>query len=278
MSDYKIYANHAHLFPKGTKPNADIDRLKELMTACGIEKAVCFAPFQNQMDMYDVSRGQNPNDWLANEIKDEPSLIGFGTINFERDDLKEQVKHISELGFKGIKIHPAYQEVKVDSPELFEVYEQAQEENLFLSFHTGLHWHRIRDYQMLLFDEVAYNFPRLRFSMEHMGGYSFFKEALLVMNNNSRDEIHHVFAGWTSIPMGEDEFGNPRRGVWTLTDDDLCDLIYQTGAERSIFGLDFPYNDIEKTKKAIDRIKNLPISEEAKRGILGENLKRELKL
>ena len=149
---------------------------------------------------------------------------------------------------------------------------------MFLSFHTGLHWHRIRDYQMLLFDEVAYNFPRLRFSMEHMGGYSFFKEALLVMNNNSRDEIHHVFAGWTSIPMCEDEFGNPRRGAWTLTDDDLCDLIYQTGTERSIFGLDFPYNDIEKTKKAIDRIKNLPVSEEAKRGILGENLKRELKL
>ena len=278
MSDYKIYANHAHLFPKGTKPNADIDKLKELMSACGIEKAVCFAPFHNQMDMYDVSRGQNPNDWLANEIKNEPSLIGFGTINFERDDLKEQVKHISELGFKGIKIHPAYQEVKVDSPQLFEVYEQAQEENLFLSFHTGLHWHRIRDYQMLLFDEVAFNFPRLRFSMEHMGGYSFFKEALLVMNNNSRDEIQHVFAGWTSIPMGEDEFGNPRRGVWSLTDDDLCDLIYQTGTERSIFGLDFPYNDIEKTKKAIDRIKNLSIPEEAKRGILGENLKRELKL
>ena len=278
MSDYKIYANHAHLFPKGTKPNADIDKLKELMSACGIEKAVCFAPFHNQMDMYDVSRGQNPNDWLSNEIKDEPSLIGFGTINFERDDLKEQVKHISELGFKGIKIHPAYQEVKVDSPQLFQVYEQAQEDNLFLSFHTGLHWHRIRDYQMLLFDEVAFNFPRLRFSMEHMGGYSFFKEALLVMNNNSRDEIQHVFAGWTSIPMGEDEFGNPRRGVWSLTDDDLCDLIYQTGTERSIFGLDFPYNDIEKTKKAIDRIKNLPISEEAKRGILGENLKRELKL
>ena len=278
MSDYKIYANHAHLFPKNTKPNADIDKLKELMDACNIEKAVCFAPFQNQMDMYDVSTNQNPVDWLANEIKNEPSLVGFGSINFERNDLKDQVKHIKASGLLGIKIHPAYQEVKVDSPQLFEVYEQAEKEDLFLSFHTGLHWHRIRDYQMLLFDEVAYNFPKLRFTMEHMGGYSFFKEALLVMNNNSRDEIQHVFAGWTSIPMGEDEFGNLRRGVWSLTDDDLCDLIYQTGPERSMFGLDFPYNGIEKTQKAIDRIKNLPISEEAKKGILGENLKRELKL
>ena len=212
MSDYKIYANHAHLFPKNTKPNADIDKLKELMDACNIEKAVCFAPFQNQMDMYDVSTNQNPVDWLANEIKNEPSLVGFGSINFERNDLKDQVKHIKASGLLGIKIHPAYQEVKVDSHQLFEVYEQAEKEDLFLSFHTGLHWHRIRDYQMLLFDEVAYNFPKLRFTMEHMGGYSFFKEALLVMNNNSRDEIQHVFAGWTSIPMGEDEFGNPRRG------------------------------------------------------------------
>ena len=43
MSDYKICANHAHLFPKNTKPNGDIDNLKALMDACEIEKAVCFA-------------------------------------------------------------------------------------------------------------------------------------------------------------------------------------------------------------------------------------------
>lgn len=55
-----------------------------------------------------------------------------------------------------------------------EVYSAAQENGLFLSFHTGLHWHRIADYQPLLFDEVAWNFPRLKFSMEHVGGYHFF--------------------------------------------------------------------------------------------------------
>ncbi len=278
MSDYKIYANHAHLFPKNTKPNADKDCLKALLDECGIEKAVCFAPFQNQMDMYDVSRGQNPNDWIAEEIKNEPKLVGFGSINFEKDNLEEQVKHIAELGLLGIKIHPAYQEVKIDSPELFRVYEAAEKENLFISFHTGLHWHRIADYSMLLFDEVAFNFPKLRFSMEHMGGYSFFREALLIMNNNSRGEILNTFAGWTSIGMEIDDMGNERQGAWSLTDDDLCTLVHQAGYESSIFGLDFPYNNAEKTIKAINRIKNLQITEEAKRAILGENLKRELDL
>lgn len=271
MSDYKIFANHAHLFAKNTKPNADIDKLKELLDACEIEKAVCFAPFTDQLARYGIT--ENSRKWLANEIKNEPQFVGFGTIDFDEKNLKDQVKETADLGLLGLKIHPAAQELKIDSPELFEVYEEAEKQGLFISFHTGLHWHRIKDYQMLLFDEVAYNFPKLRFSMEHIGGYSFFKEALLVMNNNSRDDIQHVFAGWTSIAMEKDDFGNERQGAWSLTDDELCTLIHQTGPKRSIFGLDFPYKDVEYTKKAIERIKNLPITEEAKRGILGDNLR-----
>ena len=274
MSDYHIFANHAHLFPENTKPNGGKEHLKRLMDECEIEGAVCFAPFHNQFGMYGMD--ENPRKWIHEELKNEPNLVGFGTLDFTRNDLEDQVKETAELGLLGIKIHPAYQEVRIDSPELFRVYEQAEKENLFLSFHTGLHWHRISDYRMLLFDEVAYNFPRLRFSMEHMGGYSFFREALLVMNNNSRGEIHNTFAGWTSIAMEEDEFGNPRQGAWSLTDDDLCTLIHQTGYERSIFGLDTPYKNAEAIKQAIERIKNLPISDDAKRGILCENLKREL--
>ena len=274
MSDYKIFANHAHLFAKDTKPNADIDKLKELLDACEIEKAVCFAPFTDQLARYGIT--ENSRKWLANEIKNEPQFVGFGTIDFDEKNLKDQVKETADLGLLGLKIHPAAQELKIDSPELFEVYEEAEKQGLFISFHTGLHWHRIKDYQMLLFDEVAYNFPKLRFSMEHVGGYSFFKEALLVMNNNSRDDIQHVFAGWTSISMEKDYFGNERQGAWSLTDDELCTLIHQTGPKRSIFGLDFPYKDIEYTKKAIERIKNLPITEEAKRGILGDNLREIL--
>jgi len=276
VSDYRIFANHAHLFPKNTKPNGDIDCLKALLDECEIEGAVCFSPFWHQMDMYAHTTGQNPCEWVADTLRNEPNLVGFGTIDFDKNNLKDQVKKIKDLGLYGIKIHPAAQEVRIDSPQLFEVYEEAEKQGLFISFHTGLHWHRISDYQMLLFDEVAYNFPKLRFSMEHIGGYSFFREALLIMNNNSRSEIPHVYAGWTSIAMETDEMGNTRQGAWSLTDDDLCTLVHQAGYKTSIFGLDTPYKGIEQTQQAIERIKNLPITEDAKRGILGENLKRVL--
>ena len=272
---YKVFANHAHVFPKGSKDNAQLENLKDLMEKCGIEGAVCFAPFNHQTERVGIKINQNK--WLYNEIKNENNLIGFGTIKFDIGSINEQVKEIKELGFKGIKIHPAAQEVKVDGRELFEVYAEAEKQGLFISFHTGLHWHRIKDYSMLLFDEVAYNFPNLKFSMEHVGGYSFFKEALLVMNNNSR-KGEKIYAGLTSIAMETDSLGNKRAGAWSLTDDDLCTLIYQTGEKNSIFGLDFPYKDVEYTKNAIERIKNLPITEDAKRGILGENLKAALNI
>ena len=275
MGDYKIFANHAHVFPKGSKDNAQIENLKELMEKCGIEGAVCFAPFYHQTERVGIKINQNK--WLYEEIKNEKNLIGFGTINFDIGSIQNQVKEIKELGFKGIKIHPAAQEVKVDGRELFEVYAEAEKQGLFVSFHTGLHWHRIKDYSMLLFDEVAYNFPNLKFSMEHVGGYSFFREALLVMNNNER-KGNNIYAGLTSISMEEDALGNLRQGAWSLTDDDLCTLIHQTGEKNSIFGLDFPYKDVEYTKNAIERIKKLPITEDAKKGILGENLKAVLNL
>ncbi|MBQ5883315.1 MAG: amidohydrolase family protein [Clostridia bacterium] len=275
MSNYKIFANHAHVFPKGSKDNAQLENLKELMAECDIEKAVCFAPFNHQTERVGITINQNK--WLYEEIKNENNLIGFGTINFDIGSIQNQVKEIKTLGFKGIKIHPAAQEVRVDGRELFEVYAEAEKQGLFISFHTGLHWHRIKDYSMLLFDEVAYNFPDLKFSMEHVGGYSFFKEALLVMNNNSR-KGNNIYAGLTSVAMETDALGNTRSGAWSLTDDEICDLIHQTGEENSIIGLDFPYKNVEYTKNAIERIKNLPITENAKKGILGENLMKALNL
>jgi predicted TIM-barrel fold metal-dependent hydrolase len=158
------------------------------------------------------------------------------TIDFVRDNLKEQVDEIADCGLKGIKLHPQAQEFGIDSERAFKVYERAEELGLFISFHSGIHWHRLSESSVMLFDEVAYNFPELRFSMEHMGGYSFFNEALAVMVNNSRGGIQpRIFAGWTSI------FDESEMSVWSLTDRQLEVLIFQTGEDNQIFGLDFPF-------------------------------------
>ncbi|MBO5397155.1 MAG: amidohydrolase family protein [Clostridia bacterium] len=273
MSNRTVWANHAHVFPEKSKKGASVPELKELMAETGIEKAVCFTCFKDQF-----ARSGLPGDrldWLYNEIKDDPSLIGFGTVDFEDDDVDYQIDKMISYGFKGIKIHPAFQGENVMSFKSQRVYKKAEREGLFLSFHTGLHWHPIKDYSLLLFDEVAWCYPELKFSMEHIGGYHFFREALAVMCNSVRNSKEDtVFAGWTTVAMSE----NGLQGAWSLSDEELRTVIHQTGNTRSIFGLDFPYNKADYIKKAIERIENLDIPEEAKDGILGLNLKNALGL
>ena len=262
-----IFVNHAHIFPKNVKPHGDIDSLMRFMDEVGIDKAVAFAPFVNQTLRGGIE--ENQNEWLAKQIKGNSRVVGFGTINFE-NNLEDEVERIFQLGFKGIKLHPPYQEFVIDGPEAFRVYAKAEQYGLFLSFHSGMHWHRLKENNVLLFDEVAWNFKNLRFSLEHIGGYHFFKEALAVMCNNSRDEIDHVYAGWTTV---RDRYG---KTAWALTDEQLETVILQTGEDRSIFGIDFPHCKADDIKWDIERIKRLNISEECKEKILGGTLEKIL--
>ena len=267
-----IFANHAHLYPKELREDGALHVLMQLLDDCGIDKAVAFAPFSYRFRESAQFCDVNQNVWLAREIAGNDRLVGFGTVDLCEGaaPIRDQVQQIYELGLRGIKIHPAAQEIAVDSPQAFEIYEKAQELDLFLSFHTGLHWHRIRDYQMLLFDEITWNFPDLRFSMEHVGGYSFFREALLVMCNNSRNP--HTFAGLTSVEPEPDGMCGP----WALTNEQLETLIFQTGDERTIFGLDFPFKKADYVRRSLERIRSLRISDAAKENILGKTLEKEL--
>lgn len=265
---YDIFAHHAHVFPKDVREDGTVSVLLRTMDECAISKAVCFAPFPRQLG----SGSEEPNAWLAQQIAAEDRLVGFGVIDFEKGNLKEQVDRIADLGLPGIKMHPAYQKFAIDGDAAFEVYARAQELGLFLSFHSGVHWHRIRDYQVWRFDEVAYHFQKLRFSMEHLGGYCFFHEGLAVMLNNmhlGRGEPR-IYAGLTSV------FDPETNRSWHLSDERIHDLIWQTGDTASIFGLDFPYNDAAKIKRAISHLANMDLPEETKRKIFGENLNRIL--
>ena len=269
-----VFANHAHVFPESVNPEGTIDRLLQLLDACEIESAVCFAPFASQLGS---QPDLEPNPWLAKELASRPRLHGFGTIDFQREDLEDQVREIVDLGFRGIKLHPNAQEFDVLSPMPFEVYEAAQQHDLFISFHTGVHYYRLLEYRVTHFDEVAHHFPNLRFSMEHMGGYHFFNEALAVLVNRYpppwvKDKKCNLFAGLASV------FTEHQNRFWHLRPEQMMEVILQTSIEQVIFGLDFPYNLEKETKIGLETIRALPLTESDNEKILGANLRRELKL
>ena len=265
---HRIFANHAHVFPESVNPDGTIGRLLRLLEACGIERAVCFAPFSNQLQ----GTGIDHNAWLARELSNQARLVGFGTLDLTRDDVKDQVRRIADLGFRGIKMHPNAQEFDILCPAALEAYGAAQDLGLFITFHSGVHHYRIAHYNVLKFDEVAYQFPDLRFSLEHVGGYAFFTEALAVITNNIPfppipGRKPRVYAGLTSI------FTPNYIRMWYMPAERMRELIAQAGAEQLIFGLDFPYNLEENTRTALETLGELGLPDAQLRLILGDNLR-----
>jgi predicted TIM-barrel fold metal-dependent hydrolase len=120
---------------------------------------------------------------------------------------------------------------------------------------------------------VAWTFPRLKFSLEHVGGYHFFNEALAVIFNHVpppwEKGVCNVFAGLASV------FTPNHNRFWHLTDDRLLELAAQVGVRQLIFGLDFPYNLEEQTMTGLATIRRL-FKPDEQAAILGGNLRREL--
>lgn len=266
-----IFAHHAHVFPETVRPEGSISRLLRLLDDCQIDNAVCFAPFAYQL----AGTGLDQNAWLAEQLKTQPRLRGFGTVDIHRPDIEDQVRAIADLGFGGIKIHPQAQEFDLLAPEAFRLYAAAEQRNLFLTFHSGVHHYRMRSYRVVNFDEIAHHFPELRFSLEHVGGYSFFHEALAVIVNRipfppKPGKRCLVFGGLTSI------FTQDYNRFWYMSRERLLELIAQAGIQQLIFGLDFPYNLEENTKIALATLRSLELSESDLALILGGNLRREL--
>jgi len=259
-----MFANHAHLMPEWINTNGSLGALKRLMESCNLEGVVCFAPFSYQVKR----RFFNPNKWLARTIKKEENLYGFGTLDPDKPP-EPQVKQILELGFLGVKIHPAAQQFDMVGNWAMKAYEQIEKYDLIADFHVAVHWHRLADYNPLDLDEIAYNFPSMRMVFEHVGGWHFMKQVLAVIANN-QGRGNHLYAGITTVLDKE----NARH--WYLGEDGLNDIRWQIGSELMIYGLDFPYNQEERIRRDIDIVRHLEWPPAAVDGVLGNNMLRLL--
>lgn len=284
----QVFLNHAHVFPEDVYPAGALDRLVEVAEQWGIDKVVCFAPIPIPLDSSAIK--ENPwlakaaamdgPGWLAQALLKYPQFVGFGTIDFGRQDLADQVKRIADLGLRGIKLHPAAQEINVLGEQAFQVYEEAQRQGLPISFHTGPHGFRLRwDNDPLAYDEVSYHFPELRIILEHVGEWPFYHQMVGVIYNCNRRAgpgERRAYAGFTSV------FGilRPDGNVgWPdLTPEEADKVLRWVGEDGAILGMDFPWYGTSQYRYDIEMVHKLNISEEGKRKILGGNLAALLNL
>lgn len=257
-----MFVNHCHVFPPNMKANGTLDILIEAMKACGIERAVAFAPFE---EWTPPSIG-DPNMWLAEELPSYPEVVGFACINpLSRNSVKK-LEEAWRRGLLGVKLHPPIQRFRVNDREAYGFYSKAQELGVILDFHMGVHGWRLMEYRPLLLDDVAYTFPDLKIIVEHVGGRGLYNEALALLLDK-----RNVYAGISSC------LNERTHKAWYIGARKVEELVHLIGEDRLIYGTDFPYNGVEEIRYDLKTIRELNLSSMGKEKILGGNLERLLR-
>lgn len=115
----------------------------------------------------------NPNDATAEFVRAYPEkLIGFLSVNPREPDCLEEIERsVEDLGLKGVKLGPNYQNFDPLGSDAFRIYKRAEELGLPIMFHTGTSPVRTADLDFAHprhFDRMAIAFPNLRIVMAHM--------------------------------------------------------------------------------------------------------------
>ena len=218
------------------------------MDACGIQKSVvsCIATHPGQFESI--------LHWC--EESQSERLLFLPSVHPQDPRLIEQVDRIKAAGFKGIKLHPFYQDFYADQESMQVLYEKLQRECLLLLMHTGydVAFERIRraDPQMLV--RISERYPELRLITSHFGAWE------------QWDEVEQYMIGRPiymdiSFAMEYMEPGQARR------------MILNHPEGYVLFGSDSPWTDQGET---LSQIRKLDLPRARLDQILAENAEKLL--
>jgi hypothetical protein len=153
-----------------------------------------------------------------------PDCVPFGALHPGSRSLGNDVRGLKEHGFKGVKLHPEFQDFHVDDPRVFPMYEALSGEGLIAVFHAGKDPGPFTSDHGLpaAFKAVHRNFPRLRMVAAHMGGWQVW------------DEVERHTA---ALPI----FFDTAAVREYLPCDAFLRLARKHGTERILFGSDSPW-------------------------------------
>lgn len=236
----------------GLTPFSDgtIDDLKKNMKASGVDISV--------LQPIATKPGQtiSINKWAA-DVRDE-ELMSFGTIHPEFDGWKDEIKWLSENGFKGVKFHPEYQDFFVDTESVFKIYEAIFNAGMTILFHSGNDLSFSEPFRCTpaRLRKIMDIFPGASIIAAHMGGYRLW------------DDVEELL-------VGRDIFLDTAFSLKELGKERSLKIIREHSAKKVLLGSDSPW---ESASSDIKFIKSLDLTNEEKSDILGGNAIRLLGL
>ena len=246
------------------------DQLLASMKQAGIGVSVVLPVATN------VRQPRKLNDLAArqNEAFSGTGLVSFGAMHPDDPNWKSELRFLGAHGFRGIKLHPMYQNVPFDDIRTLRILEEASSLGLLITVHAGM--------------DVGIPGPALaspaaiyRAQREtgasgiiaaHMGGWKMWQE------------VKEVLAGApvyldTSFSFGRMHYSGeyPRTEEELLQGDTalLTEIIRLHGADRVLFGSDSPWGSEEQE---LSVIRSLDLSPKEIGKITGGNAERLLGL
>ncbi len=225
----------------------DAETMLRTMDAAGVDKACLF-------NIFDADSRESNNRTIAFTSKHPERFIPFAYIWPESADkmVSEAKRAIDELGCKAFKTYPPYTAFTLDDRRWDPLYEFVQERGLALITHTSSEWQSYPKY----LGESARRFPGATFIAGHSGNVHEYRSQAI-----AAAQMHPNFYLETCSTF--------------RTPGAIEQLVNEGGADRVLFGSDFPLMD---PRSQIGKIITADISDADKRRVLGENARRLLAL
>ena len=185
-------------------------------------------------------------------------LLSFGGIHPDDEDIAGELTAIKEMGLKGIKLHPDYQQTFIDDVKNLRIIEKAAELGLLVSVHAGL------DYG---FADCVHCTPARARNMlrqtgadnvilAHMGGFAMWEEV-------------------ADLLVGEKVYFDTGVVARYMDRRLAADIIHAHGADKVLFATDSPWASYEDS---VEFLSSLAVTEKEKNMVFGENAQRLLGL
>ncbi|MDT9591631.1 amidohydrolase family protein [Nocardioides zeae] len=239
--------------PAGMKLRFDgtLDGLLRTMDESGIDKGLALGVGIK------ASVVAKTNEFIGSVPRDR--LVPFGTVHPDLS-VEENLRHLRDNGIVGVKLHPLFQTVSLADPKVHEILSALGDEGMPVVTHVGAGADEEANERgaPALLRKLADSIPHLQLIACHYGGYHRLEEA-----------EQHVVGSRVTL-----ETSWPPT-MAELEPEKVRDLIRAHGADRVVYGSDWPMAD---PAAEIAAIRNLGLTPEEEAGILGGNLARILGL
>ncbi|MEZ4261461.1 MAG: amidohydrolase family protein [Polyangiaceae bacterium] len=229
LIDAHVHLNNYHESER--RPTQENVRdLLEKMAELEIDHAVVITSYKVDMDRPSV---EELLELLSNERR-ITVVEGLRWRGDQRTDLFTLEERLRDGLVKGIKLYPGYDHYPINDPSLETVFGIAAKYSVPVMIHTGDTYSRTAKVRMahpLLVDDVAVDYPDVKFVMCHVGN-PWFQDAAEVLYKND-----NVYADISGLTLGEFTYEFERYVAMRLKD-----MIAYMGdpGKQLMYGSDFP--------------------------------------